>query len=238
MKVKKGKWKSWLKTQLWKNWDHGIWSHHFMTNRRGNTGNSDPLFFLSSNITAEGDFSHEIKRRLFLGRKAMTNLDSILKSRHYLADKGPYIQSYGFSSSPVWMWELDHKESWALKNWCFWTVLLEKTLESPLDCKGIQRVNPKGDQSWIFIGRTDAEGPVLWPPDEKNWLLRTDPDARKDWRQEKEKVMTEHEMVGWTRVWASSRSWWWTGRPGMLQSMGLQRVGHDWLSDWTELMST
>ena len=132
-----------------------------MTNRWENTGNSDRLFFLSSKITADGDFSHEIKRRLILGRKAMTNLDSILKSRHYLADKGLSIQSYDFSSSPVWMWELDHKESWALKNWCFWTVVLEKTLESPLDCKGIQWVNPKGNQSWIFIGRTDAEAPVL-----------------------------------------------------------------------------
>ena len=151
--------------------------------------------FLSSKITADGDYSHEIKRRLLLGRKAMTNLDSILKSRHYLADKGLSSQSYGFSSSHVWMWELDHKESWALKNWCFWTVVLEKTLESPLDCKGIQWVNLKGNQSSIVIGRTDAEAPIPWPPDEKNWLLRKDPDARKDWRQEEEKGTTEDEMV-------------------------------------------
>ena len=153
------------------------------------------FFFLSSKITADGDYSHEIKRCLLLGRKAMTNLDSILKSRHILADKGLSSQSYGFSSSHVWMWELDHKESWALKNWCFWTVVLEKTLESPLDCKGIQWVNPKGNQSSIVIGRTDAEAPILWPPDEKNWLLRKDPDAGKDWQQEEEKGMTEDEMV-------------------------------------------
>ena len=110
---------------------------------------------------------------------------------------GPYSQSYSFSSSHVWMSGLDHKESWAPKNWCFWTVMLEKTLESPLDCKEIQPVHPKGTQSWIFIGRTDAEAetPILWPPDLKNWLIGKDPDARKDWRQEKR--MTEDEMVGW-----------------------------------------
>ena len=101
-----------------------------------------------------------------------------------------------FSCSQVWMWELDYKESWALKNWCFWTVVLEKSLESLLDCKEIQLVHPKGNQSWKFIERTDAEAPVLWPPDEKNWLIGKDPDAGKDWRQE-EKGMTEDEMVGW-----------------------------------------
>ena len=120
------------------------------------------------------------------------------KQRHYFADKGPESQGYGFSSSHVWTWELDHKESWAPKNWCFWTVVLEKTLESPLDCKEIQPVNPKGNQFWMFIGRTDteAETPILWPPDAKNWLIGKDPDAGKDWRQE-EKGMTEDEMVGW-----------------------------------------
>ena len=123
----------------------------------------------------------------------------MLKSRHYFASKGPYSQGYGFSGNHVWMWELDHnKEGWAPKNWCFWTVVLEKTLESPLDCKVIKPVNPKGNQSWIFIGRTDAEAEtsVLWPPDAKNWLTGKDLDARKDWRQE-EKGMTEDEMVGW-----------------------------------------
>ena len=149
-------------------------------------------------ITADGDCSHEIKRRLLPGRKFMTNLDSILKSRHCFANKPLSSQSYGFSSSQVWMWELDYKENWAPKTWCFWTVVLEKTLESPLDCKEIQPLNPKGSQSWIFIGRTDAEAeaPLLWPPDSKKWLIWKDPDAGKDWRQE-EKGTTEDEMVRW-----------------------------------------
>ena len=122
----------------------------------------------------------------------------IKKQRHYFADKGSSSQSYGFSSNHVWMWVLDHKESWALKNWCFWSVVLEKTLEGPLDCKEIQPVHPKGNQPWIFIGRTDAdtETPILCPPDVKNWLIWKDPDAGKDWGQE-EKGMTEDEMVGW-----------------------------------------
>ena len=124
----------------------------------------------------------------------------IKKQRHYFADKGSSSQSYGFSSSHVWMWELDHKESWARKNWCFWIVVLEKTLDSPLDYKEIQTVHPKWNQSWIFIGWTDAEAetetPILWPPDAKNWLTGKDPDAGKAWRQE-EKGMTEDEMAGW-----------------------------------------
>ena len=135
------------------------------------------------------------------------------------------------------MWELDHKESWALKNWCFWTVVLEKTLESPLACKGIQLVHPKGNQSWIIIGKTDAEveAPILWPPNGKGWLIWKDPDAGKDWRQE-EKWMTEDEMVGWHHRLdghkrANSASWWWTGRPGMLQSMGSWRAGYDWATE-------
>ena len=122
----------------------------------------------------------------------------IKKQRHYFVYKGPSSQSYGFSSSHVWMWDLDHKEGWTLKNWCFWTVVLEKTLERPLDCKEIQPIHPKGNQSWIFIGRTDAEAvaPILWPPDVKNWLIWKDPDAGKGWEQE-EKGMTEDEMIGW-----------------------------------------
>ena len=121
----------------------------------------------------------------------------IKKQRHYFADKGPSSQSYGFSSSHVWMWELDSKKSWALKNWCFWTVVLEKTLESPLDRKEIKPVSPKGNQSWIFTGRTDAEPEtlLLWPPDAKSWLTGKDPDTGKDWRHE-EKGTTEDEMVG------------------------------------------
>ena len=135
---------------------------------------------------------------LLSGRKIMANLDSILKSRHYFANKGLSSQSYSFSSGHVWMWELDYKESWVLKTWFFWAVVLKKTLESPLDCKEIQPVNPKGNQSWIFIGRTDteAETPILWPPNAKNWLIWKDPDAGKDWRWE-EKGITEDEMVGW-----------------------------------------
>ena len=122
----------------------------------------------------------------------------IKKHKHYFADKDPYSQSYGFTSSHVWMWELDHKEGWVLKNWCFWIAVLEKTLESPLDCKEIKPVNPKGNQSWIFTEKTDAEAEalILWPPDAKSWLIGKDPDAGKDWRQE-EKGMTEDEMVGW-----------------------------------------
>ena len=120
------------------------------------------------------------------------------KQKHHFADKGSHSQSYDFSSSHVWMWDLDHKESWMSKNWCFWAVVLGKTLESPLDNKEIQPVHPKGNQSWIFIGRTDVEAEtlILWLPDAKNWLFGKDPDAGKDWRQEK-KRMTEDEMVGW-----------------------------------------
>ena len=196
------------------------------------------FIFGGSKITADGDRSHEIKRCLLLIRKSMTNLDSILKSC-------PSSQSYGFSSSQVWMWELDHKESWVLKNWCFWTVMLEKTLETPLDCKEIQPVNPKGNQSWMFIERTDveAETPIFWPPHAKIWLIGKALDSGKDWRQEKkgtteEKKGTTKEKKGtdgwmasptWTWVWASSGSWWRTWKPGMLQSMWLQT----WLSDWT-----
>ena len=156
--------------------------------------------FLGSKITADGDCSHEIKRCLLLGRKVMTNPDSILKIRdiNYFADKVLTSQSYGFSSSQVWMWQLDHKEGWVLKNWCFWTMVLEKTLEHPLDLKEIKPVQLKGNQTWIFIGRTDAEAeaPILWLPDVKSQFIRKDPDAGKDWRRE-EKGMTEDEMVGW-----------------------------------------
>ena len=135
------------------------------------------------------------------------------------------------------MWELDYKESWALKNWGFWTVVLEKTLESPLNSKEIQPVLPKGSHSWIFIGRADdeAEIPILWLPDVKNWLIWRDTNIGKVWRQENGTI--EDEMVGWhyptqwTWVWVNSGSWWWTGRPGVLQSMGSQRVRHDWATE-------
>ena len=157
------------------------------------------FIFLGSKITADGDCSHEIKRPFLLGRKAMANLDSILQSRDItLLTRGSISQSYGFSSSHAWMWELDHKEGWTPKNWCFWSVMLEKTLESPLDCKEIKPLSPKGNQFWIFIGRTDAEAeaPILWPPDVKSQLIWKDRDAGKDWRQE-EKGTIEAEMAGW-----------------------------------------
>ena len=155
----------------------------------------------------------------------------------------PSSQSYGFSSGNVCMWELDHKESWAPKNWIFWTVVL-KTLESPLDYKEIKPVSPKGNQSWIFIGSTDAEAeaPIVWSPDVKNWLWK------RPWCWERLKAGGEGDDRGWdswmtsptqwTWVWASSRSWWWTGKPGMLQFMGLQRVGHNWATQLTDQNST
>ena len=134
---------------------------------------------------------------LRLKRSWYPNLESILKRRDITLPTGLYSQTYDFSSSHVWMWELDHKKSWAPKNWCFWTAVLEKTLESPLDCKEIQPVNPKGNQPWIFIARTDAEAeaPILWLPDVNSWFSGKDTDAGEDWRQEK--GTTDNEMVGW-----------------------------------------
>ena len=166
------------------------------------------FIFLGSKITRDGDCSHEIKRHLLLGRKTTTNLDSVLKQRHHFAYKGPYSQSYGFSSSHIQMWELDHK-GWALKNWCFQTVVLEKTLESPLDCKDIKPVNTKENQPWIFTGKIDseAEAPILWPPDEKSWLTGKDLDAGKDWGQEEKGATWDGWMASstqWTWVWANS----------------------------------
>ena len=155
----------------------------------------------------------------------------IKKQRHYFANKVCLVKAMVF---PVVMWELDYKESWAPKNRCFWTVVLEKTLESPLDCKEIQPLHPKGNQSWVFIGRTDveAETPILWPPDVKNWLVWKDP-----WCWQRLKAGGEGDDRGWdgwmasltqwTWVWVDSRSWWWTGRPGVLRFMGSQSVGHN-----------
>ena len=139
----------------------------------------------------------KLKDTYFLEGKLWPTGQHIKKQRHYFVNKGMSSQGYGFSSGHVWMWELDYKESWVLKNWCFWTVVLEKTLESPLDCEEIQPVHPKGDQFWVFFGRTDveAETPILWPPDVKNWLIGKDPDAGKDWRREK--GTAEYEMVGY-----------------------------------------
>ena len=153
------------------------------------------FLFLGYKITVNGDCSHEIRRWLLLGRKAMTNPE---KQRHHFADKSPYSQGYDLSSSHVRMWKLDNKEGRATKSWCFRIVVLEKTLESPLENKEIKPVNLKGYQHWILFGRTDAkaDASILWPPDANSWLFGKDPDAGKDWRQ-KDKRATEVEIVGW-----------------------------------------
>ena len=161
------------------------------------------FIFLGSKITADSDFSHEIERCLLLGRKVMTNLDSILKSiTQVMKNKAEILARSVWSRLWFFQWSCTDmrvglKESWAPKNWCFWIVVMEKTLESPLDCKELQPVHPKGDQSWVFIGRTDVEAEtlILWPPDAKSWLIGIDPDAGKDWGQE-EKATTVDEMVG------------------------------------------
>ena len=177
--------------------------------------------------------------RLFLGRKAMTNLHSILKGRDItLLTKICLVKAMVFPRVMLWKWEVDHKESWAPKNWCFSTAVLEKTLESPLDCKEIQPVNPKGNQTWLFTGRTDAEpeAPIFWPPDAKNWLIWKFP----TWCWERLKAGGEGDdrerdgwmasLTQWTWVWADSRIWWRTSKPGVLQSTESQRVGHNWVT--------
>ena len=169
----------------------------------------------------------------------------IQKQRHHFAKKRPCSQSYGFSRRHIWMWELDQKEGWVPKNWCFWTVVLEKTHESPLDCMEIKPVHPKGDQSWVFIGRTDAvaETAILWPPAAKSWLVGKDPDAGKDWGPE-EKGVTEDEMVRWHH-WLNRHEFEQSlgdsegqGKPGVLLFMGSHRLRHGWLSDWTTMKFT
>ena len=190
------------------------------------------FLFLGSKITADGDCSNEIKR----------HLDSIKKQRHTLPTKVHLVKVMVFTISHVWMWELDYKESWVPKNWCFWTVVLEKTLESPLDCKEIQPTHPKGNQSWISIGRTDveAETPILWLPDVKSWLIWKDPDAGKDWGQA-EKRTTEDEMVDGVN---DSMDVEFGQTPGVGDGQGGlaccspwdHRVGQDWATklNWTE----
>ena len=197
------------------------------------------FIFLGFKITADGDCSHKIKRCLLLGRKVMTNRQHIKKPRNYFANKGLFSQNYGFSSSHVWMWELDPKEFWVLKAWFFWTVMLEKTVESPLDCK-IKSVYPKGNQSWISIGRTDAkaEAPIFWPLDAKNWLIGKDPDAGKNWRKE-EKGSTEGEMFGWHQQLNGHE---FDQAPGVGDGQGIlhtavhgvAKIGHEWVTKLTE----
>ena len=210
-----------------------------MANRWGNNGYSwQTLFFGAPKslqmVTAAMKLKDAWKESYDQPRQ------HIKKQRHYLANKVLSSQGYGSSSGRVWMWELDYKESWTLKNWCFWTVVLEKTLESPLDCKEIQPVCPKGDQSWVFIGGTDveAETPISWPPDAKSWLIWKDPDAGKDWGPE-EKGTTEDEMVGWHH-WLNGHGFWWT--PELVMDREAWHavfcgVTKSWtrLSDWTEL---
>ena len=198
------------------------------------------LIFLGSKITADGEWSHEIKMFTHWKESYDQPGQHIKKQRHYFVNKGPSNQGYGFPSGHVQVWKLDYKESWAPKNWCFWTVVLEKILESPLDYKEIQPVHPKGDQSCVFIGRTaaEAETPALWPPNAElsHW--------KRPWCWERLRAGGEGDDRGWdgwmasptqwTWVWVDSGSWWWTGSPGVLWFMGSQRVGHNWVTelDW------
>ena len=209
--------------------------------RLGNNGNSDRLYFLGLQNHCRWWLQPWNVKTLVLWKKSYDKpRQHIKKQRHYFADKGLYGPSYDFSSSHVWMWELDCEESWVPKNWCFWTVVLEKTIESLLDCKEITPVNPKGNQPWIFIGRTDAEAeaPIFWPPDEKSWLTEKESDAGNYWKQEK--GTTEDEVVGryhWLsghefkqlRGMVKDREAWHAAAHGVTNSW-------TWLSDWTTIL--
>ena len=197
-------------------------------------------YFLDSKSLQMVTAATKLKDVCSLGKKSYDQpRQCIKKQRHYFANKDQSGQNYSFSNSHVWMWELDCKESWASKSWCLWTVVLERTLESPLYCKEIQPVHPKGNQSWKFIGRADveAETPIFWPPDAKNRLTRKDPDAGKVWRQE-EKGTSEHEMVGWYQ-WLDGYEF--EQAPGVGDTQGIWHAAvhgvaksQTWLSDWTD----
>ena len=227
------------KKLAWRSW-HPVPSLH--GKQIGKQWKLADFIFLGSKITADGDYSHEIKRHLLLGRKAMTHIDSILKSRDVtLPTKVHLVKAIVF---PVVRLDVrvGYKESWVPKNWCFWTVVLEKTLDSPLDYKEIQLVHSKGDQPWDFFGRNDAkaETPVLWPPHAKSWLIGKDSDAGRDWGQE-EKGTTEDEMAGWHH-WLDECEFEWT--PGVGDGQGGLACCHSWCRkeldmterlNWTEL---
>ena len=206
-----------------------------MANRWGNMEIVSDFILWDTKITADGDCSLTLtpwKKNYDQPRQHFE------KQRHYFANEGLSSQTYGFSSSHVWMWELDYKESWVLKNWCFWTVVLKKTLDSRLDCKEIQPVHSKGDQSWVFIGRTDAkaETPILWPPHAKSWLIGKDSDAGRDWGQEK-KGTTEDEMTGWHHQ-LDGHEFGWT--PGVGDGQGGMACCDSWgrkESDTTEQLN-
>ena len=198
---------------------------------------------MGSKITVDSDCSHKIKTFAPWKESYDKSKQHIKKQRYPLANKGPYSQSNGCSNSHVQMWELNHRESWVPKNWCFWIVVLEKTLESPLDCKKIKPINPKGNQSWIFIGRNDAdaetEAPMLWSPDVKSQLIGKDLNAGKDWGQDR-KGVTEGEMVGWHhrfnghefgQTLGDSEE---QGSLGCSSPGGSQWVGHDWTTEQQE----